>query len=368
MAQVAVIGRGLIGSAAARHLAKTGHDVTLIGPSEPMDKATHKGVFASHYDEGRITRKLAQDEFWSQISEASIDRYAEIEAESGVSFFGDVGAMMAGPADSKLARNVAQVIVERGLNVETFDHDGLRAKFPYFDCGLSPVGMYEADQAGYISPRNLVLAQTAAAQKFGAKVVDKAVTSLDEVAEFDHVILAAGAFSNSLLPKPLVLQVYARTVALFEVSEAEVARLGRMPSLIVELDDGVEFYLLPPIRYADGKTYLKLGGDLIDVPLNSADEIKAWFRAGGSQEVVDGFEGWMRRIMPDLQILKATKDACVTMFTAHGKPYVGKISPRLTIATGGNGAGAKCSDELGRLAMASAFGEDDPQTKPVWKG
>jgi len=55
---IAVIGRGLIGSAAARHLAKAGHAVTLIGPDEPADRKAHRGVFASHYDEGRITRAL----------------------------------------------------------------------------------------------------------------------------------------------------------------------------------------------------------------------------------------------------------------------------------------------------------------------
>ena len=48
MTHIAVIGRGLIGSAAARHLALAGHKVTMIGPVEPDDKATHNGIFGSH--------------------------------------------------------------------------------------------------------------------------------------------------------------------------------------------------------------------------------------------------------------------------------------------------------------------------------
>lgn len=47
--KLAVIGRGLIGSAAARHLSKMGHDVALIGPDEPADFSQHSGVFGSHY-------------------------------------------------------------------------------------------------------------------------------------------------------------------------------------------------------------------------------------------------------------------------------------------------------------------------------
>ena len=52
--KLAVIGRGMIGAAAARHLSKMGHDVALIGPDEPADFSRHDGVFGSHYDEGRI--------------------------------------------------------------------------------------------------------------------------------------------------------------------------------------------------------------------------------------------------------------------------------------------------------------------------
>lgn len=51
-----VVGRGLIGTAAARHLSHRGHRVALIGPSEPACRHRHRGPFGSHYDEGRITR------------------------------------------------------------------------------------------------------------------------------------------------------------------------------------------------------------------------------------------------------------------------------------------------------------------------
>ena len=59
-----VIGKGMMGSAAARHLALSGARVALIGPDEPADKTSHTGVFASHYDEGRITRALDTNVDW----------------------------------------------------------------------------------------------------------------------------------------------------------------------------------------------------------------------------------------------------------------------------------------------------------------
>ena len=56
MHRIIVIGRGLVGSAAGRHLSALTDGVVVLGPDEPTDRAAHTGVFASHYDEGRITR------------------------------------------------------------------------------------------------------------------------------------------------------------------------------------------------------------------------------------------------------------------------------------------------------------------------
>ena len=82
-----VIGRGLIGSAAARHLAIQGASVTLIGPSEPANLKTHTGVFSSHYDSARIVRILDALAHNCQISKAAIERFKPLETETGISFF-----------------------------------------------------------------------------------------------------------------------------------------------------------------------------------------------------------------------------------------------------------------------------------------
>lgn len=53
----AVIGKGMIGTAIARYLSQSS-DSVVMGPHEPKNFATHEGVLASHYDSGRITRRL----------------------------------------------------------------------------------------------------------------------------------------------------------------------------------------------------------------------------------------------------------------------------------------------------------------------
>ena len=94
---IAVIGRGLIGSAAAKYLAKAGTAPIVIGPDEPAQKQTHQGVFASHYDAGRITRVLDPDPIWGQLARNSIETYAEIEAQSGIQFYHPSGCLSVGP-------------------------------------------------------------------------------------------------------------------------------------------------------------------------------------------------------------------------------------------------------------------------------
>ena len=82
----AVVGGGLFGSAATRHLATQGKNVVLFAPEVPTDVTAHDGVFASHYDEARITRILDVDELWSDLARSSISSYKQIENDSGINF------------------------------------------------------------------------------------------------------------------------------------------------------------------------------------------------------------------------------------------------------------------------------------------
>ena len=354
--KVAVLGRGLFGSAAARHLAMAGVDVTLIGPPEPTDKRSHQGAFGSHYDEGRITRKCATKPFWVGASVAAIGRYTQIEEDSGISFFTQAGAMMAG--DGLWMWKVRDACVVHGVAPEWLGPDQLAHRFPYFHFPDTFLASYESQLAGHISPRRLVAAQGAAAQKHGARIIPATVLGVEDRSEhvqlttdqgdmrFDLALVAAGGMTDALLGRSAQNDVYARTVALFELTQQEAARLCSMPSLVYQAPE--DPYLLPPIKYPDGKYYVKLGGDPYDRRLDGLGEINDWFRAGGNPEIRDQLEDMIRALMPDLDIQGVTMDACVTTWTKDRLPEVRHLSDRVAVCTAGNGAGAKCSDEIGR--------------------
>ncbi len=364
-----VTGAGMMGSAAAKYLAGASDGVALIGPDEPADKSSHDGVFASHYDEGRITRTIDPDPVWARLAHQSIARYRAIEKESGLAFYTPAGCLLTGPergGSDGYITNVLNAAATLDARVDVLDRQALAARFSYFAFPPGSEGVYEPDNAGHISPRKLVRAQCILAQKAGATLVRDVVTDVSHEADrvvvstlqgqrftADRVLVAAGGFSNglSLLPQKLELLVCARTIVYFEVVPEEAERLAAMPSLIAKPDRAEDaIYMLPPIRYPDGKFYLKIGGDPVDIPLETDAETRAWFRSNGRANVRDHLVARMRELVPDLKIAAITGAACVTSYTPSTYPMIGFAPlPRIAVMAGCGGASAKSSDEIGRL-------------------
>ncbi|MEM6587811.1 MAG: FAD-binding oxidoreductase [Pseudomonadota bacterium] len=365
---VMVVGAGMMGSAAARHLVDAGLRVVLIGPREPEDTKTHQGVFASHYDQARITRRMDQDMDWSRLSTASIARYAEVEARGETTFFHPVGSLIAGPEEgpgSEYIQKCARLGRSEGIDFEEARGARLRELFPYLAFSDGTLGLFETGTGGWINPRLHVAAQTRAAVKAG---VTHHVAEVAEVEEndtgviatcsdgtrisADKVMIACGAFSKAegLLPEAPDLRVYARTVVYFELTEAQAEQLSSMPSVIYG-PPGVPCipYILPPVRYSDGKNHIKIGGDPEDVELQDVDAIKAWFRTDGDKEVAAFLTDALLQLIPVLRDAPTSTGSCVTSFTPNRKPLVQQQTDRIFALTGGCGAGAKCSDEIGRL-------------------
>ena len=89
---VIVIGRGLFGSATARHLAEAGASVVAIGPTA---QGAAPGIHSSHDDEARLTRRIDSDVRWAPFTAAAVDAYADIERRSGIEFHHPVGGLAA---------------------------------------------------------------------------------------------------------------------------------------------------------------------------------------------------------------------------------------------------------------------------------
>lgn len=378
-----VVGKGMMGAAAARHLARTGATVALVGRGEPADWQKHDGVFASHYDSGRITRTIDSDPDWALLARRSIARYREIEAESGIGFYSEVGCLITGASGGSFVRSVEDVARRYALEAPSLDRDALRVRFPWFALPETSVGVFESTGAGYIDPRKLVAAQVACFEKAGGVCIEDdavAVTDAGDRASVSlksggavtggRVLTAAGGFSRApgLLPDRPDLVVRARTVVLAQLTPAQAEAYRDMPSWIDESGKPSEhFYFLPPITYPDGNSYLKIGGDPTDIEVKEQGAIVEWFRGEGNREASQHLKALLMRFIPDLEPVRMVSAPCVTTFTVHGYPYAGFVGgERIALLTGGNGAAAKSSDEIGRIGadmlLRGRLDEPDYQT------
>lgn len=359
-----VIGRGMMGAAAAKYLSRRTDGVAVIGPDEPYDRKTYEGVFASHYDEGRITRTIDPDRDWALLANRSIARYSEIAKESGIDFYTEAGCLAVAPPESANLANRNRAGISLGVETASFDGAGLKRHFPFFAFPVGSAGLFEAKGAGHISPRRLVKAQSLLAEKAGATVIRDHATSIreeggaavvntagGEVYRAEKVLLAAGGFSISqnLLPQSVDMTVYGRTVTLFEVAEEDAHRFVGMPSLILEAP-GIDIYLLPPIRYPDGRLYLKIGGDPDNLVLGNDADMRAWFRTDGRAVAREHLKSIVDRIVPAFEARSVSSASCVVSYTKSRYPMIGySASPHIAVLTGCMGTSAKSSDEIGRL-------------------
>lgn len=370
-----IIGAGMMGAAAARHLSQVTDGIALIGPEEPANRKNHSGVFASHYDEARITRGFDGDPIWGTLAVRSLARYFEIEVASGISFYSEVGCLFSGEepiSDTDYVRRAFATASMLDLDIETVKPDAMPARFPMFALPPAHNGYFEAQNAGYVNPRALVKAQVTVAQKQGVSVLRDTAIRVNDMSSHvlvetadgnsytaEKVLVAAGGFINmsDILPRPVDMAATGRTIVFFELDEAKQALFKNMPSTIVLADNDDDIvYILPPVRYPDGKVYLKIGGEGGKSAISSLSDAVSWFQSDGNLAEVDYLTKRALSLMPNLAGAPVTSGSCVASITKTGYPYIGYTeAPNIAVLTGGNFVAAKSSDEIGRLGAQLLF-------------
>ena len=389
-AEIVVVGAGMFGSATAKYLSREGADVVVVGPFEPIEgQEVGPSDFGAFFDQARICRRLGWDNVWATLDSASLERFRDIEEQAGLQFFHEIGSLVLMPGEiANRTRSMLRQCRDGGVEIARLSRDSLRAKFPAI--GLPDLkggvdGLYERVGAGYIDPRNLVSAQLTLTAAAGGRHLPTTVVGLSRgdkgwvvqlresggICEIEatKVLLATGAFMNhnGLLPTRLHLAMKAFTEPnlLFKVGEDQLRALMDLPPIVVvdsnDVGDGnMSCYLLPPIRYPDGQWYVRIGPGMQPFveQLVSAEDMVSWYRR---QRISDRqrvfLSGTQAALLPTLDPL-ATRDAsCIIEKTPTGYPFIGWLEDGLGVVTGGNGHGARGSDEIGRLAALMALGK-----------
>lgn len=369
---IAIVGAGLFGSAAARHLSKTHDDVVLVGPSEPKNPGTHDGVFASHYDQTRLVRGVDPDINWALLAKHSIARFRELESVSGIRFYHDVGYMMVTPGglgeDWFNLPAMRQVAKDTDVNIINLDYTDLTTRYPFLHFTPSSTAVLQGEDAGHINPRQLLRVQQKLGELQGMTLIQDIVADYQtredqvelrlgsgETIRANRVLVATGAYTNAsgLLRRRLKTLVRAAMIMETEVAANTPAQY---PTTLYAKTDGEEDFwglLMPPIQYPDGRTILKtMDGYYGPAPLVGYEALNEWSRGKGHTDHHPVLTRALREVFPSLEVASTEFKPCLITDTNSGFPYIDMLNERIGFVAGGNGKSAKSSDEIGRIAAA----------------
>jgi len=376
-----VVGKGLIGSAAAKYLQSTLAQVAVVGPDEPVDPDKAM-IFASHYDQGRVQRTIGLDPIWTRLNKQSAIKYDNLAKESGIQFHYPVGCLYVSPnGKDEYLKGVPEQALQFNVGYQFLETgEAIHKAIPDFQFPDQSFAMLEPAPSGHLNPLRLIEAQLAVFQANGGTTLKDTVLHIhndgkmyqvqlqnDTSISAPVVLVAAGAFSNfnNILPRSLDLFLKSETVLLAKVSKDEAKRLAHLPSFLYEIDNGEMegIYAIRPIEYPDGNYYLKIGCNLsADIKFNELKEIQDWFRSGNSDRHIELIKNMLHSIMPALQTEGYQTKRCVISRTKHKKPYIGRVDGHnLFVAVGGNGYAAMCSDALGKVAAHMVLHGDTPE-------
>ncbi len=385
---IIVVGAGMFGSAAAKYLRKNGANVALIGPDEPISQqiASSQQSFGAYYDQARITRRLGWDEVWAATDSRSLNRFRDIEAESGIPFFYEKGSLVlmaktiANRTQSILRQCEANLIPVKTMTAKSIEDHWPCLKVPKLSGGVE--GLFEDRMAGYLNPRKLVSAQISLFESTGGILLRCSVKKVKKDKSSDlwqlhisedgksneiyakKILIAAGAFinHNALLPNGyhLALHAFTEPNLLFEVEQENLESFKKMPTTItVDPEDtgneNMSIYLLPPIEYPDGKWYARIGPGMQPIveELHTLEKMRQWYiEQKITKQQRDFLMKMQQMLMPTLKPVSIREACCIIEKTPSHHPYIGPLNEdsSLNVVVGGNGHGARGSDEIGRLA------------------
>jgi len=240
-ADVIIIGGGVMGCAAAWHLAREGRRVVLL---EQFDLGHTHG---SSHGPSRIIRLAYDGADYVQLAQASYALWRELEAESNESLMLKVGGLDIGQPDAFRLDGIRATYQTLGVPFEELTRDEIVRRYPQFNLPENTIGLYQPDY-GLLAADKCLATLAARANHHGATIREnepaRSVRAMGDGVEVktdrrtyraDRAILAAGSWMRSLLGSlnlDLPLVVKKEQLAFFQPCDPTQYLPGRFPLFI----------------------------------------------------------------------------------------------------------------------------------------
>lgn len=268
---VAIVGLGAMGSAAAYHLARRGQRVVGIDRFSPPH-----AMGSSHGKSRMIREAYFEDPRYVPLVQRAYTLWDELGQLAESPVFRQTGGLMVGPEQGTLVQGTLRSANEHRLPHEVLSSGTLRSRYPAFAPLEGMVAVLE-HRAGILFPEVILRTHLQLAELHGATLRrGEAVQGIDRTAQgiairtaggtivARQVVVAAGAWTAPLLASlRLPLAVERQCIHWFDAARhPERFAPEHMPVSIWELDDGTLFYTKPNL--GDGvKIGMHHGGAIV---------------------------------------------------------------------------------------------------------
>ena len=338
---VAIVGAGVHGAAAAFHLASRGVSTLVLDPRGPAGGPTGRS--------SAICRAYYTNPFLAAVAHESIEMIRHLPEQTGrESGFRATGLLVLHPPeDEPTVREIVPRLNEQGITTELLSPAEILAGWPAFDLDGIGLGAHEKD-AGYADPVLVTQGLLERARELGAEMrFGHAVSSIEAdgagwaLTEADgtriacgRALLATGPWTKPLaahVGADLPLTVERHIVATFAWGDAApITAHADLPNGYYFRPEGAELFIVGPLH---------------PEPTVDADD---YAQSMTGEEGADLAERIVRRV-PALERAEARGGwASLYDVSPDWQPVIGEIAPGVFVDAGTSGHGFKLAPALGR--------------------
>jgi sarcosine oxidase len=247
--RVAVIGLGIMGSAALCQLARRG--VAAIG-IEQFEIGHDRG--SSHGATRIIRLAHFENPSYVPLMRRAYALWRELERLAGAQLLHPTGILEIGPKDGEIVRAAETAADAYDLRPEVLDAGVLMRRYTAFRVPNTFLGVLQQD-GGYIEARKAIEANIRVATNLKARILPRervigvepnstgvTVKTDRRTIKADGMIVAAGPWMRRLLPNlDLPLRVTRQVTGWFEPADAALFTAARFPVFILESEFGLHY-------------------------------------------------------------------------------------------------------------------------------
>ena len=266
---VAVVGLGAMGSAAAYQLSLLGKSVIGFEQFAPLH------TFGSFHGDTRITRQaLGEGEYYVPLVLRSNQIWRQIEERTGKELFTECGALITAfgeraTREVDFFQTTLSAAVKHNISHELLDSSQLRRRFPQFLYRDDEVGYYESG-GGFLRPERCIAVQQSLAAEAGATLMFETpvidvqqlrtggarICTKTGVFEVSQVILSTGSWIHRFVPDNLgkLFSIHRQVLYWFEPQNGVVGYSAKQCPVYIRIGStqAEEIYGFPSIDGTGG--------------------------------------------------------------------------------------------------------------------